>query len=86
MTVLQRATPDSTPTQLAHDHQFNAGFQACLTAMRNLVNLTPEHLAKLERARELNQTPSWEWVTQNSLESEGKPIQHPPAKKTRTKK
>lgn len=87
MTVLHRATPETTPTQLANDHQFNAGFQACLVAMRNLVNLNPDHLAKLERAREINQTPSWDWVTKNDFAPAPiQPTKSPSTRKTRAKK
>lgn len=81
MTVLHRATPESTPQQLANDHQFNAGFQACLIAMKNLVNINPEQIAKLEQARKLNQSPSWEWVTNTTFE---KPAQATPSRVAKT--
>lgn len=88
MTVLQRATPDTSPTELAHAHQFAAGFQACLTAMKNLVALNPDHLAKLERAREVNETPAWDWVTKRDFPEDSTPPAPAPAsapKRTRKK-
>lgn len=50
--------------------------------MKNLVNINPDHLAKLEKARQLNQTPSWDWVTKNDLSSAPDQAEKPRSSKT----
>jgi hypothetical protein len=84
MTVLQRATdPEPNLSKLALDHQFAAGFQAAVQALKNLTNLNPDQLAKMQRAREAGSAPSWGWVEQDSGETPDSAALSPPARRPR---